>query len=78
MTDNNNTHPPGGARGIFSNLLGAGTTNMHDPATCINCGCSDLQRCAQGCHWLGANRLTRRGVCSNCPQALAEFSRRPV
>ena len=42
-------------------------------ATCIGCGCNDNQACAEGCTWLAVDRDERIGVCSNCPEQLAEF-----
>jgi ferredoxin len=64
--------------GLFTELLGTGygTVDLVDPSTCVGCGCTDRQACPEGCSWLGVNRLTRRGVCSNCPDHLDNWKRR--
>lgn len=44
--------------------------------TCIGCGCDDNHACVTdgvGCSWLAVDRDTGRGVCSSCPESLAEF-----
>lgn len=43
-------------------------------AMCINCGCTDLEACADGCSWLAVDRKQRRGVCSKCPGDVARFT----
>lgn len=63
---------------LFTGLLGAGTLDLNDPASCIGCGCTDAASCPEGCSWLGVNRLTKRGVCSNCPDKLAQWKAKPV
>ena len=70
------TNTPAAGRRLFTGLLGAGTLDLADPATCIGCGCTDRQGCPEGCAWLGVNRLTRRGVCSNCEDKLTEWKAR--
>ena len=42
-------------------------------ATCIGCGCNDNQACAEGCTWLAVDRENGHGVCSQCPESLADF-----
>lgn len=41
-------------------------------ATCIGCGCDDLNACEGGCHWLRVDYIRCVGVCSACqPYAAA-------
>lgn len=42
-------------------------------ATCIACGCTDDRACPDGCSWLRIDYRNRRGVCTNCPEALPEW-----
>ncbi|ENM5835049.1 hypothetical protein NTH44_003141 [Vibrio metoecus] len=45
-------------------------------AVCIGCGCSDTNACFennQACYWLKVDREKQQGVCSNCPDFLAQF-----
>ena len=49
--------------------------SMFDIATCVNCGCDDLNACTdsetlQPCSWLRVDRLAGQGVCSACPDAV--------
>lgn len=36
-------------------------------ATCVGCGCDDLNACPLGCAWLRVDRKKKIGVCSECP-----------
>lgn len=49
-------------------------------ATCIGCGCDDFHACvdvlSEPCHWLRVDRKTGTGVCSSCPQKVAEWDLR--
>lgn len=45
--------------------------NLANVATCIGCGCDDERACldysdAEPCHWLKVNRVSQKGICSNC------------
>jgi len=42
---------------------------------CIGCGCTDLQACEGGCHWLLIDRRCGRGICSSCPGEIRRFLR---
>lgn len=47
-------------------------------ATCIGCGCNDLQACwdeeaGQPCSWLRVDRKARLGVCSACPEVVSDW-----
>lgn len=44
-------------------------------ATCIGCGCTDMNACwdddkGARCHWLAVDRAAGLGVCSACPELL--------
>lgn len=50
--------------------------SMFDVATCVNCGCDDLNACTdpdtlQPCSWLRVDRLAGQGVCSACPASVS-------
>lgn len=43
----------------------------HPLATCIGCGCTDLQACegeTGPCSWVRLDREAGLGVCSECPE----------
>ena len=47
-------------------------------STCIGCGCTDNNACIDTvdgypCSWLVVDRMTGKGVCSECPGHLREF-----
>lgn len=48
-------------------------------AACLGCGCTDSNACISGdffpCHWIRVSYARRIGVCSECPEAIAEFDR---
>ncbi len=49
--------------------------SMFDIATCVQCGCDDLNACTDAetlepCGWLRVDRLAGLEVCSSCTQAL--------
>jgi len=48
-------------------------------ATCIGCGCTDLNACIdafdQPCGWLKVDYKIGIGVCSECPDKLPEFKK---
>lgn len=50
--------------------------SMFDIATCVNCGCDDLNACTnpdtlQPCSWLRVDRLAGQGVCSACSASIS-------
>jgi len=52
-------------------------SQVEDIATCIGCGCTDLQACtksAEPCHWLDVDYAQGIGVCSECPGKLPQFN----
>jgi hypothetical protein len=40
--------------------------DVDNPATCVNCGCTDRQACADRCYWVSVNREEGTGLCSSC------------
>lgn len=44
-----------------------------DECLCIGCGCSDEDACEGGCSWLRADVELGLGVCSECPEFVAQF-----
>lgn len=62
--------------GLFTNLLDpaaleeldrlALVVDVQNPATCVNCGCTDRRACSGGCYWVSVNRDDGTGVCSTC------------
>lgn len=66
----------GHGAGLFTNLLDpaaieeldrlALVVDVQNPATCVNCGCTDRQACPGGCYWVSVNRDDATGVCSSC------------
>lgn len=49
-------------------------------ATCIGCGCTDSHACwddnaGAPCHWLRVDYSSRVGVCSACPDIVADWDK---
>lgn len=42
-------------------------------ATCVGCSCDDNHACRGGCAWLRVDREHGIGICSNCPELVAEW-----
>nr|ACB99610.1 conserved protein [Vibrio tapetis] len=46
-------------------------------AVCIGCGCSDTNACIENypaCFWLKVDRQNEQGICSSCPECLAQWN----
>jgi hypothetical protein len=45
-------------------------------ATCVGCGCDDMHACRpEGCAWLRVDYQAGTGVCTSCPERVADFDR---
>jgi len=42
-------------------------------ATCVICGCNDLEACPEGCYWAELDRAAGRGLCSACAPTGADI-----
>ena len=45
----------------------------NDERICVNCGCSDLRACKDGCYWIDEDETSIFGICSNCEESLERF-----
>ena len=45
----------------------------NDERICVNCGCSDLRACQNGCYWIDEDETSFFGICSNCEESLEKF-----
>jgi hypothetical protein len=45
----------------------------NDERICVNCGCSDLRACQNGCYWIEEDETSIFGICSNCEESLENF-----
>lgn len=66
-----NTRAARSPRRIFSEQLERGTVDLQHQATCVGCGCTDAEGCPEGCYWMAVDRRVGRGVCSCCPDQMA-------
>lgn len=53
--------------------MNAKNTTTLQLATCIGCACTDEHACKGGCHWERVDYAAQLGVCSSCPELIAQW-----